>query len=164
MAGMPGSGKSTLARAISEATGAIVLDKDVIKSAALNSGAEEALAAPLAYEVLFDLAADLARSGHSLVLDSPAFFASIPGKGSGIAAETGAFYRIIECVAPEAVLAKRLSARQPMPSQWGALLPIDPYGRPGTAPLSQPRLEVDTTLPVSDCLARSLAYLRDGQG
>ena len=39
MAGMPGSGKSALARLIGRSTKAIVIDKDVLKTAALEAGA-----------------------------------------------------------------------------------------------------------------------------
>ena len=49
MAGMPGSGKSALARLIGRSTKAIVLDKDVLKTAALEAGADEKLASGIAY-------------------------------------------------------------------------------------------------------------------
>src|SRR3990172_3905882 len=101
MAGKPGSGKSTLARGIGAACEAVVLDKDVIKSAALNAGAEESLAAGLAYEGLFDLVRSLLRMGQSVVLDSAAFYPQIVEKGQSLAIAAGAAYYVIECVCPD---------------------------------------------------------------
>ena len=77
MHGEPGSGKSTVARALAPLIGAVVLDKDVIKSALLRSGADETLAASGAYETYFDLARSLVGQGHSLILDNPVFWASV---------------------------------------------------------------------------------------
>ena len=112
MAGPPGSGKSALARTIGRCTGAVVLDKDVIKTAALAAGAEESLAAPLAYEAFFALADHLLGQGQSVVLDSPSFWENIPTKGATIAAERMVAYYFIECVCPdEAELARRRGVR-----------------------------------------------------
>lgn len=162
MAGDPASGKSTLARTIGRALGAVVLDKDVIKVAALRAGAPEELAAPLAYEAFFDLARDLLRQGHSVILDSPAFFPSIPQSGQSLAIEADAAYRIIECTCGDpARVASRLHSRPRLVSQPAG--PSDPSARPGTAPLTHPRLTVDTSRPLDQCLAEALAYLRHDQ-
>lgn len=159
MAGEPGSGKSALARGVGRATGAVVIDKDVIKSAALRAGAEEALAAPLAYQVFFDLARSLLAMGHSVVLDSPAFYPLIREQGQQIAAEAGVEYHIFECVCvdPEE-LARRLAGRERLVSQ-PAGRDRDPYSQPGTAPLMEAHLTVDTRQPLCDCLPQALAYI-----
>lgn len=159
MAGEAGSGKSTIARAIGSATGAIVLDKDVIKSAALDAGAEESLAGPLSYQVLFDLARSLVGTRNSLVLDSAAFYTSILERGTAIARAAGAPYYVIECLCPDRdEQARRLTAREAMPSQPEAPQ-LDRFDRPGTAPLTLPRLVLDTTRPLSDCLEQALEYI-----
>ncbi|HET9777639.1 MAG TPA: AAA family ATPase [Gemmatimonadaceae bacterium] len=162
MAGMPGSGKSTLARALAATTAAVVLDKDVIQSSALRTGFERELSGPLAYEVLFDLAAELARQGHSIIADSAAFFPTIIEKGRRIAEENGFLYRVIECVCTRDLLQNRLSLRESRTSQWGALLDIDLEARPGAEPLSIPRLIVDTALPLPCYLELALKYINDG--
>jgi dephospho-CoA kinase len=54
MAGYPGSGKSTLSKKIAKTTGAIVIDRDVIKSSLIVSDVPEELLAPAAHNVLFD--------------------------------------------------------------------------------------------------------------
>jgi len=161
MAGKPGSGKSTLARGIGAACEAVVLDKDVIKSAALNAGAEESLAGPLAYEVLFDLARSLLGMAQSVVLDSPAFYPQIVEKGRQLAADAGASYHVIECVCLDRdELARRLSAGERLRSQprgLGQL--VDAASLPGTAPFERPHLVVDTTRPDAECLRLALEYI-----
>ncbi|MCH7580762.1 MAG: ATP-binding protein, partial [Chloroflexi bacterium] len=59
MAGVPGSGKSALARLIGRGAKAVVLDKDVLKTAALEGGADEELASGVAYDTFFALAGHL---------------------------------------------------------------------------------------------------------
>ncbi len=164
MAGEAGSGKSTLAREIGRATGAVVLDKDVIKSAALGAGAEESLAGPLSFEVLLDLARSLLGMGHSVVLDSAAFFPRIVETGRSVAAAAAARYVLIECVCPDGdEHARRLASREGLPSQPRAL-EADRYERPGAARLAEERLVVDTREPVEALLARALAYLGLAEG
>ena len=77
MAGVPGSGKSALARLIGRATDAVVLDKDVLKTAALEAGIEEPAAGSVAYESFFALANHLLGQDRSVVLDSPSFWETI---------------------------------------------------------------------------------------
>ena len=161
MAGMPGSGKSSLARAVGEATGAVVLDKDIIKSAALEAGVEEEIAGAMSYKAMFDLAANIVKTGHSVVIDSPAFFPQIVEDGRRIAEEHGAAYKVIECDCPLEIQEERLRTREAMPSQWTTVGTDDPYARPGTAPVALPHLVIDTTAPEPEWLQRALAYLED---
>lgn len=157
MAGPPGSGKSALARMIGRVTGAVVLDKDVIKTAALEAGAEESLAAPLAYEAFFALADHLLGQGQSVVLDSPSFWEGIPTKGARIAQERMVAYYFIECICQdEAELARRLRDRPRMASQpvepvdgerWQTIAPVGAY------------LRIDTTQPLDRCVELALDYL-----
>ncbi len=159
MAGEPGSGKSTLARAIGAATGAVVLDKDVIKSAALNAGAEESLAGPLSYLVLFDLTTSLLTAGQSVVLDSPAFWPSIIEKGTAAASGAGVAYFVLECSCSDgSEVERRIAERAGMASQPTARL-VDPYGIPGTARLTLPHLVIDTRRSHDQCLQKALEYL-----
>lgn len=118
MAGSPGAGKSTLARAIGAASGAVVLDNDVIRSAILDSDASVQLAGRAAYESLFALAVDLLKQGHNVILDSPCHFQSILDHGMEIAQAAGVTYRFIECICPErAEIERRLITRTPLRSQ-----------------------------------------------
>ena len=156
MAGAPGSGKSALARLIGRCTTAVVLDKDVLKTAALEGGAEESLAARVAYEAFFALADHLLGQGRSVILDSPSYYETIPSKGAAIAERRGLPYYFIECICPDSeVLARRLRDRPRLPSQpdepisneWETIAPPGPF------------LRVDTTQPIERGLAVALDYL-----
>ncbi len=100
MAGAPGSGKSALACMIGHRTGAVVIDKDVLKTAALEAGAEESLAGSVSYEAVFALADHLLGQGRSVILDSPSYYETIPTKGVAIAAERRVPYYFIRVRLP----------------------------------------------------------------
>ena len=156
MAGEPGSGKSALARVIGRRTGAVVLDKDVLKTAALHAGAEEALAGSLAYEAFFDLAGHLLGQGLSVVLDSPSFYHTIPEKGQAVADKRGVRYHFVECMCDDkAELERRLAGRPRLDSQPGATESAD---RDTVAPLGA-YLRVDTLQPIERCLELVLEYV-----
>ena len=157
MAGIPGSGKSALARLIGRGAKAVVLDKDVLKTAALEGGADEKLASGVAYDTFFALASHLLGQGWSVVLDSPSFWETIPKRGSEIAAERHVPYFFIECYCDDGGwLARRLRERTRIASQ------------PGEEVLGQDRetitppnahLRVDTTQPIDHTLSIALDYL-----
>ena len=156
MAGPPGSGKSALARVIGRRTAAVVLDKDVLKTAALHAGADETLAGGTAYEAFFDLADHLLGQGLSVVLDSPSYFETIPAKGQALATERGISYHFVECVCEDqAELERRLSGRPRLDSQPGSL---SPSGRVTMAPPGA-YLRVDTLQPIERCLEVVLELL-----
>ena len=93
MTGEPGSGKSTLAKAIGRETGAIVIDKDIIKSRILDGDEfgldelPELIAAPLHHALVFDLAGAFLSQGFSVVIDGAAFFPQVRTRGR-VTAET----------------------------------------------------------------------------
>jgi len=160
MAGEPGSGKSALARVIGRSTGAIVLDKDLLKTAALEAGVtDDARAGAIAYEAFFALADHLLGQGLSVVLDSPSFYETIPAKGAAIAGARHVPYYFIECLcAARDELARRLQERLRVRSQ-----PVDPvspewetHGPTGAY------LRVDTTQPLERCVELALDYLASG--
>ncbi len=157
MAGVPGSGKSALGRLIAKRSDAVVLDKDVLKTAALDAGADESLAGPLAYEAIFALAAHLLGQGLSVVLDSPSFWESIPAKGGAIAAERMVPYYFIECYCSDRdELARRLRERPRLrsnPGEEALELGAETVAPPGAY------LRIDTTQPIERCLAVALEYL-----
>ena len=157
MAGVPGSGKSALARLIGKRTGAVVIDKDVLKTALLEAGANDQLAGGVAYEAFFALADHLLGQGWSVVLDSPSFYDTIPAKGAAIAGSRLVPYYFIECICPDRdELARRLRERPRLASNpgeealdagWETVAPKGPY------------LRVDTTQPLERCLELALDYL-----
>ena len=161
MAGVPGSGKSALARLIGRATGAVVLDKDVLKTAALEAGVEEPTAGSVAYESFFALANHLLGQDRSVVLDSPSFWETIPPRGAAIAADRHVPYYFIECLWDDRdELSRRLRERPRLASNPGeesldtgaeTITPAGPY------------LRLDTTQPIDRCLALALEYLGHGR-
>jgi predicted kinase len=156
MAGEPGSGKSALARVIARRTGGVVLDKDVLKTAALHAGADDTLAGQIAYEAFFDLADHLLGQGLSVVLDSPSFFEAIPAKGQAIADKRGVRYHFVECICDDqAELERRLAQRPRLDSQ-----PSVPEGdsRTTAVPVGA-YLRVDTLQPIERCLELVLEYV-----
>ncbi len=157
MAGMPGAGKSALARLIGRSTMAVVLDKDVLKTAALEAGADEKLAGGIAYDTFFALADHLLSQGWTVVLDSPSFWETIPRRGSEIAAERHVPYFFIECYCDDELeLARRLRERTRMASQPGVEA-LDERMETVTPP--DAHLRVDTNKPIEHSLSIALEYL-----
>ena len=98
MHGHPGSGKSLVARGIAGATGAIVLDRDVVKSTMLEYGHDDDDIAPVAYEICLRMAGEIARQGYSVILDSTAYYPIIRNRGRQYAEEANAGYYIVDVV------------------------------------------------------------------
>jgi predicted kinase len=173
MAGRPGAGKTTLARAIGTATGAAVLDLDVLKSAMLGAGTAWEDAGALVYVLLFALADDLLGQGRSVIIDSPSRWPNIPREGARIADQRGGRYVFIECVLPDrAELLARLKSRTLLPSQHtvlGQLLPASAdeneharWEEEATRVVGPAEgwLTVDTGRPVEVCLGEMLPVLQ----
>ena len=159
MHGEPGSGKSTVARAIAPRIDAVVLDKDIIKSALLRVGADEALAASGAYEVYFELAGDLVRQGRSVILDNPVFWPSVERRWLALSAVAGSRPLLIECVCPDrGELVRRLATREGLESNPRELLALQQH--PGAAAtVFEPRLTLDTTRGLTDLVGEAAAYV-----
>ena len=163
MHGSSGSGKSTLASAIGRETGAVVIDTDIVKAGMLDNGVTEEVAGPTAYYIFFDLAGALLRQGCSVVMDSPANFTYIRERGAALAAENRVGYAIIECCIDDLdELQRRLDARSARVSQ-PRIANLRPDTRPGSSPVEEPRLILDTSKPLEVTLPLALEYLGRGQ-
>ena len=150
-----------LARLIGRATDAVVLDKDVLKTAALEAGVEEPAAGSVAYEALFALASHLLGQDRSVVLDSPSFWETIPTRGAAIAADRHMPYYFIECLCEDRdERSRRLRERPRLASNPGEES-LD-AGAATIAPAG-PYLRLDTTQPIDRCLALALDYLGLGR-
>jgi predicted kinase len=159
MHGEPGSGKSTVAAELAARIGAVVLDKDVIKAALLRVGIAEKEAASGAYEVFFAQARALAEAGQSIVLDNPVYWETVESRWLEIADEAGSPRILIECVCPDdSELERRLSTREALESQ--PRVRLNPDRHPGIAETQfEPRLILDTTLPLADLVRSAVAYV-----
>ncbi|MGE5595952.1 MAG: AAA family ATPase [Hyphomicrobiales bacterium] len=158
MHGEPGSGKTTLARSLAGRLPAIHLDKDVLMSALLKARLPREVAGPASYEVLWDLAASLLGEGHSVIVDSPAYWPIIEARGRGAARGARARYAMIETRCDPAEVERRLANRERLVSNprerqdWLAM--------PGTREPSRERLVLDSARPVEALVEEALAYLQ----
>lgn len=118
MAGFPGSGKSTLSKIISKETGAIVIDRDIIKSSMLNNNLTNEIASDISYKVTFDLASYYLSLGLSVIIDTPCYYRGIIDKGQELAKQYKADYKFIECKVDDfEIIKNRITARDNMISQ-----------------------------------------------
>lgn len=172
MAGVSGAGKSSLARSIGRHTGAVVIDYDVVKSAALDTGFTWHEAGRIGYGTSRAVADSLLAQGLSVVLDSPCRFQQIVDEGTAIAQSRGAAYAFIECgIVDEDVVRQRMNARERYRSQRVAFdvpppdAPFDPkavadYSHNTKYPTS-PWLFIDTQQSPEHCLTLALDYLNN---
>jgi predicted kinase len=164
MHGEPGSGKSTVARALAPRIDAVVLDKDVIKSALLSGGATWERASSEAYEVYFALAASIASQYRALVLDNPVFWPRVEEQWLELSARAGSPPILLECAcADDAELRRRLAARPAMASQPRE--PVDLTRHPGSAATAfEPRLVLNTLRPLPALVDDALRYIEGARG
>ena len=177
MSGVPGSGKSTIAHAIHCRTDAIVLDMDVCKSAALESGVDLDTSGRVAYMTLWALARSLLAQSFSVILDSPCRFQWILDAGLRIAQDTGARYRYVECITEDIVeIRRRLQSRTPFRGQFRDIDNLPASLEDGLETLSGEErfrywmrnmkrpshsyLALDTSRPVAECLLEVMAFLQ----
>jgi predicted kinase len=164
MHGEPGSGKSTLARALAPLIGAVVLDKDVIKSALMASPADRTNAdiGGAAYEVYFALADDLVAQGRSVILDNPVFWPRVEERWKALSHDAGSDLLLIHCVCPDREeLQARLLVRDALASQPRS--PLDLLQHAGAAETQHyPRLVLDTTRSLDEIVEEAAAYVFAG--
>lgn len=159
MHGEPGSGKTTLARALAPRIPAVHVDKDVVMSAMVRSRLPREVAGPLSYETIWAVGQSLIEQGHSIIVDSPAYWPQVEGRGRGLASAAGATYLMIEVRCDDAAeLDRRLAGREGLPTNpqerhdWLAV--------PGTREPTRDRLVLDGTAPVSHLVCLALSYVK----
>jgi predicted kinase len=118
MAGYPGSGKSTLSREIAKRTGAIVIDRDVIKTSMIKSNVPDSIVANASYSVVFDLAKFYLGMQISVIIDTPCYYKDSLNNGICISKKYGASYKYIECRVEEySIIENRIYSRDRLVSQ-----------------------------------------------
>ncbi len=132
MSGVPGSGKTTVANAIAEATGAVILDHDISKSALLDADVPVEIAGGASYKVLQAMASHLLLQTKSVIFDSPCLYSKQLVTGTAIASKFRANYLYIECQTTDLdEVDRRLRARKRHRSQLAGVrvLPTDGSGK-----------------------------------
>lgn len=162
MAGWMGTGKSTIAHAAATATGAIVLDHDTTKTALLEAGVAHPPAGAASYDVVHAIAADLLSQGHSVIIDSPSLYESIPETGAAIAAQANARYLFVECQCPDVMADERITHRinrlsQVVTAAEAQAIRNDPHRKPARPAGA---IILDTTLSKTESVNTVLGWLR----
>ena len=118
MSGAPGSGKSTTAKLLAKSIEAVVIDQDIIKTSALGHKIEFQTAAALAYGLCWDMAEDMMKQEHSIIIDSACNYDEILAGGTALAQKYGYSYLYVECRVNDIdLLDKRLRTRPGLRSQ-----------------------------------------------
>lgn len=171
MAGTSGVGKSTIAQWIASQTGAVIVDMDVIKSAALEAGTTWDMSGRVSYRASHALADSLLTQGFSVILDSPCRFDFIVAGGTTLAAKHKIPYAFIECVLSDQdelrhrmLNRKRQRSQRLAPDQAPADAMVDETGNVilhKTKYPKSPWLQVNTSEPMQQILEKSLVYLKN---
>lgn len=124
MSGFPGSGKSTLARQISQATGAVIVDHDISKTAILKSLSSQGntmegkTIGQLSYDVDWSLVDFYLSNGHSVIMDSPCLYSNLLETGLELSRKHKKRYKYVECYIEDIeIIRNRLKNRERFLSQ-----------------------------------------------
>ena len=164
MAGLPGTGKSTLARALAQAGGGIVLDKDVIRSVLFPADYVEYSNEQddFCQKLMLETAGYLIERhpGLRIFVDGRTFSRKYQIEGVIEAARRlNAEWRIIECVCAEETARKRLDASRLTHPARNRSFELYRSIRAQFEPIMAPKLVVDTDAALEVCVGEAGAYL-----
>ncbi len=172
------SGKSTVAAALGRALGLPVIGTDRTRKHLLGVEAttpvhEAPFAGAYSDEMGARVYAEVLRrarvvlgTGRGVILDGTFSRAEQRARARSLADEVGAGFRLVECVAPDEVVAARLAARARGPSESDGrpevLGAVRQRWQPPRELPPEVRVRVDTRTPVADTVAAVLARLPEG--
>jgi len=163
-AGLPGTGKSTLARAIAERLGAAVLDKDRVRGALFPGGLTDYTAQQdeLCMRAMLEAAAYLtARERVEYIFfDGRTFSRQAQIEDVLLAAgRAGARWRIVHVKCADAVAEERLARSDPSHPAQNRDPALYRRIKQQFEPITQAKLEVDTTSGTDEVLTMVEEYL-----
>ena len=165
VAGLPGTGKSTLARALAGRLDGVVIDKDNVRAALFPERLVEYSAGQDDFcQAIMQATAEYLLRRHpglTVFLDGRTFSRAYQRENAlACAAELGVAGVVIECVCAEEIALARLErdiaagthpARNRTPELYRQV-------RDSFEPIPEPKLVIDTGLPLEDNVARALSY------
>ena len=172
MAGLPGSGKSRLAACLEERLGAVILDKDQVRSSLfpLRVLEHSEMQDDITMAAIYRAAAAILQGNpeQAVILDGRTFLR--PGQVQSLldlAASLGETPRVIECVCDDAVAKERLErdrVRRGHPA-GNRTFALHQELKAATVPITVSRLVLDTgLLSLDECVRRCLDYLGAADG
>jgi len=168
MAGLPGTGKSTLARALAQAGGGVVLDKDVIRSILFPpdyveySNEQDDFCQTLMLETAEYLIKR--HPGLRIFLDGRTFSRKYQIDRIIEAADRlNSDCRIIECLCAEESARQRLDATGLTHPARNRSFELYLSIRAQFEPITRPKLVVDTDHPLEESVEEAGAYLEGGR-
>lgn len=109
--GLPGTGKSTIANALARKIEATVLRTDEIRKELFREPRYSEEEKELVYRATFLIAAYLLKSRRNVIIDGTFYRRAIRKRIYEIAGETKSRLKIVECVAPEYIIRRRMESR-----------------------------------------------------
>ena len=162
LSGLPGSGKTTIARAVAETLTAAYVRVDAIEAAMWRAGiAREQPTGLAAYVVGEAVAEGCLHAGSSVVVDAVNAVEAARQTWRDLAARTHKPLRVIEVICSDAAEHRRRVEARSVDLE-GHYVPawVDVVERE-YEPWQDPRLIVDTSRPVTECLTQIAEYLTD---
>jgi predicted kinase len=173
MKGPPGSGKSTIARALSKRLVWPLIDKDDIRDLLPdNNKVPDFLSGNtldgLSYDIMFHIARRQLLQGLSVICDSPLTSNMGYQRAQTIAAETQAALATLECACSDNTQwSQRINMRKTLPlpahhqTDWNAFQGyLDYYRNEANYLITHPRLLIDTTRPLEQCIDEVVQWLK----
>jgi predicted kinase len=167
LSGLPGTGKSYFARRLAKATGAIVIETDMVRRTLYHPPRYTPGESFFVYQVSHHLIRDLLQRGHRVIFDATNLREAKREDLYRIADHARARLVIVRMVAPPEMVRERLERRQLRPSPEDlseATWEVYQHMRPGEERIRRPHLVVDTSQEISSSLTRVIRAMRSRDG
>jgi predicted kinase len=167
LAGLPGSGKTTLANALAQRVGGVVLSKDAARAArfAANEVAYSEAQDDEVMSLILNDSQRIAREGSEpfVFLDGRTFSRTEQVEQvTRAAGEVGAAVRVLYLHCPEHIALQRIRGDQGKHLAGNRDERLYFRIKARFEPITLPKLDVDTSRPLEECVEKSVGYLTGG--